>query len=95
MHASDAGAISRACACALRPAADSPLCAAATDFFSRMKLPITSTSICVRAKTIERFFGAADDRLVVVERSVQDDRHAGEIAEGANQFPVEADSRCG
>ena len=40
-------------------------------------------------KTIESFLGSADDGLIVVERSVQNDRHAGEVSEGANQFPVE------
>ena len=40
-------------------------------------------------ETIQRFFRAADDGLVVVERSIQDDGNAGEIAERANQFPVE------
>jgi len=40
-------------------------------------------------ETIERFFGLTDDRLVVVERGVHDDGHAGEIAESANEFPVE------
>ena len=40
-------------------------------------------------KTIESFFGAADDGLVVVERSIQHDRNTGEITEGANKFPVQ------
>ena len=40
-------------------------------------------------ETIDRFFRAADDRLVVVERGVHNDGHAGEVAKRADQFPVE------
>jgi len=40
-------------------------------------------------ETIERFFGAADDWLVVVERGVHDDGHSREVAKSADQFPVE------
>src|SRR5271156_6824149 len=35
------------------------------------------------AETIERFFGPADDGLIVVEGCIQDNRDAGQIAEGA------------
>jgi hypothetical protein len=45
------------------------------------KLPITSTSIFVRRKTVERFFRAADDWFVFVEGSVEHKRPAREFSE--------------
>src|SRR6185437_11023807 len=40
-------------------------------------------------KTGQGFFGPADDRFVVVKRRVQQNRNAGEVAEGTDQPPVE------
>ena len=39
-------------------------------------------------KTVQSFFGAADNRLVVVEGSVQYDRHARKLFERFDQVPV-------
>ncbi len=58
------------------------------DFFSQEKISQDQDVHLRAAKTINRFFRAADDRLVVVERSIQDDGHAGQIAERAQQFPI-------
>jgi hypothetical protein len=39
-------------------------------------------------KTVERFFRPAHDGFVVVEGSVEHDRHTRRVGEGANQLPV-------
>ena len=39
-------------------------------------------------KTVDGFFGAADDGLVVIERSIHHGGHAGQIAEFPNEPPI-------
>jgi hypothetical protein len=41
------------------------------------------------AKAIERFFGAADDWLIIIERCVQNGGHARKLAHGVKKLPVE------
>ena len=50
--------------------------------------PITSTSMLVLQKAVERLRRRQHDRLVFVERGVQQHRHAGEAAEGLDQVVV-------
>ena len=46
-------------------------------------------------KAVERFRRPVHDRLVLVERGVQHDRHAGAPLERADELPVAADCRRG
>ena len=66
----------------------------AEDFFSQNEIS-QHQHVHLRApETIQSLFGAADDRLVVIERSIQHDRHAGEIADRAQKLPIERIGRA-